>query len=90
MAQAVWPLTQRKFGETTRRDTWWLQPLPGVSCTPPLSSSTRRGRRSRGTITIRALPVAFLLAAAFGEAITRGSGPSRAGGPARCRFPRRC
>src|SRR4029453_9061468 len=27
MAQAVWPLTQRKFGETTRRDAWWLQPL---------------------------------------------------------------
>lgn len=27
MAQAVWPLTQRRFGETTRRDTWWLQPL---------------------------------------------------------------
>ena len=27
MAQAVWPLTQRRFGETTRRDAWWLQPL---------------------------------------------------------------
>jgi hypothetical protein len=27
MAQAVWPLTQRRFGETTRRDSWWLQPL---------------------------------------------------------------
>ena len=27
MAQAAWPLVQRKFGETTRRDTWWLQPL---------------------------------------------------------------
>ncbi len=27
MAQAVWPLTQRKFGETTRRDAWWLQPF---------------------------------------------------------------
>jgi hypothetical protein len=27
MAQAVWPLTQRKFGETTRRDRWWVQPL---------------------------------------------------------------
>jgi hypothetical protein len=27
MAQAVWPLTQRKFGETTRRDAWWIQPL---------------------------------------------------------------
>src|SRR6187549_2633124 len=27
MAQAVWPLTERKFGETTRRDAWWLQPL---------------------------------------------------------------
>ena len=27
MAQAVWPLTQRKFGKPTRRDTWWLQPL---------------------------------------------------------------
>ena len=27
MAQAVWPLTQRKFGETTRRDHWWVQPL---------------------------------------------------------------
>jgi len=27
MAQAVWPLTQRKFGETNRREAWWLQPL---------------------------------------------------------------
>ena len=27
MAQAAWPLVQRKFGETTRRDAWWLQPL---------------------------------------------------------------
>ena len=26
MPQAAWPLVQRKFGETTRRDTWWLQP----------------------------------------------------------------
>jgi hypothetical protein len=26
MAQVVWPLTQR-FGATTRRDAWWLQPL---------------------------------------------------------------
>ena len=27
MAQAVWPLAPRKFGETTRRDAWWVQPL---------------------------------------------------------------
>jgi hypothetical protein len=27
MAQAVWPLAERKFGETTRRDQWWVQPL---------------------------------------------------------------
>src|SRR4051812_7394388 len=27
MAQAAWPLVQRKFGETTRRDAWWVQPL---------------------------------------------------------------
>jgi hypothetical protein len=27
MAQAVWPLAQRKFGETSRRDAWWVQPL---------------------------------------------------------------
>ena len=27
MAQAAWPLVQRKFGETTRRDAWWIQPL---------------------------------------------------------------
>ncbi len=27
MAQAVWPLAPRKFGETTRRDAWWIQPL---------------------------------------------------------------
>src|SRR3954468_23210798 len=26
MAQASWPLVQRKFGETTRRDFWWIQP----------------------------------------------------------------
>jgi hypothetical protein len=27
MAQATWPLVQRKLGETTRRDAWWVQPL---------------------------------------------------------------
>jgi hypothetical protein len=27
MAQAAWPLVQRKFGETTRKDFWWTQPL---------------------------------------------------------------
>jgi len=27
MAQATWPLVQRKFGVTTRRDAWWVQPL---------------------------------------------------------------
>jgi hypothetical protein len=27
MAQAAWPLVQRKFGETTRRDAWWVQPM---------------------------------------------------------------
>ena len=27
MAQTVWPLVQRKFGETTRRDFWWVQPV---------------------------------------------------------------
>ena len=27
MAQAAWPLVERKFGQTSRRDTWWVQPL---------------------------------------------------------------
>ena len=27
MAQAVWPLAERKFGETSRRDAWWVQPV---------------------------------------------------------------
>jgi hypothetical protein len=27
MAHAAWPLEQRGFGQTTRRDAWWLQPL---------------------------------------------------------------
>jgi hypothetical protein len=27
MAQASWPLVEHKFGETTRRDFWWVQPL---------------------------------------------------------------
>ena len=27
MPQAVWPLVQRSFGETARRDAWWIQPL---------------------------------------------------------------
>jgi hypothetical protein len=27
MAQATWPLVQRKFGDTTRRDLWWIQPV---------------------------------------------------------------
>jgi hypothetical protein len=26
MAHASWPLVQRRFGETTRRDFWWIQP----------------------------------------------------------------
>jgi len=27
MAQAVWPLVERRFGHTRRRDAWWVQPL---------------------------------------------------------------
>jgi hypothetical protein len=27
MAQAAWPLVERRFGQTRRRDTWWVQPL---------------------------------------------------------------
>ncbi len=27
MAQAIVPLTRRRFGETLRRDAWWVQPL---------------------------------------------------------------
>ena len=27
MAQAAWTLEERRFGQTTRRDAWWLQPL---------------------------------------------------------------
>jgi len=27
MAQAAWPLVERRFGSTSRRDTWWVQPL---------------------------------------------------------------
>lgn len=27
MAQTAWPLVERRFGETTRRDFWWFQPL---------------------------------------------------------------
>src|SRR5215203_1213909 len=27
MAQAAWPLVERKFGQTSRRDTWWVQPV---------------------------------------------------------------
>ena len=27
MAQAAWPLVERRFGETRRRDAWWVQPL---------------------------------------------------------------
>jgi hypothetical protein len=27
MAQAAWPLVEHKFGETARRDFWWVQPL---------------------------------------------------------------
>src|SRR3954452_18635087 len=26
MAQASWSLVERKFGDTTRRDFWWIQP----------------------------------------------------------------
>src|SRR5918993_5227841 len=27
MAQAAWPLVERRFGRTSRRDAWWVQPL---------------------------------------------------------------
>jgi len=27
MTQTTWPLVERKFGETTRREFWWVQPL---------------------------------------------------------------
>ena len=27
MAQAAWPLVERRFGRTARKDRWWLQPL---------------------------------------------------------------
>jgi len=27
MAQAAWPLVERSFGRTKRRDAWWVQPL---------------------------------------------------------------
>ena len=27
MAHALVPLTRRRFGETMRRDAWWVQPL---------------------------------------------------------------
>ena len=27
MAQAAWPLVERRFGQTSRRDAWWVQPL---------------------------------------------------------------
>ena len=27
MAQTAWPLVERRFGETTRREFWWVQPL---------------------------------------------------------------
>jgi hypothetical protein len=27
MAQAAWPLVQRRFGQTHRRDAWWVQPF---------------------------------------------------------------
>jgi hypothetical protein len=27
MAQAAWPLIERRFGQTNRRDRWWVQPL---------------------------------------------------------------
>ena len=27
MAEVLVPLTRRRFGETMRRDAWWVQPL---------------------------------------------------------------
>ena len=27
MAQAAWPLVERRFAQTRRRDAWWVQPL---------------------------------------------------------------
>ena len=32
MAQAAWTLQERRFGQTTRRDAWWVQPLVTFVC----------------------------------------------------------
>src|SRR4026207_2036623 len=32
MPQAAWTLEERRFGQTTRRDAWWVQPLVAFLC----------------------------------------------------------
>ena len=51
MARVDVPLSRLRFGETQRRDAWWVTPLVVVHGLLARSSSTRRGRRSRARTT---------------------------------------
>ena len=71
MAQAVWPLTQRKFGETTRRDHWWVQPLAGVSRALDVHCLLHLGGVPGESLRVRPLPLPVLFAAALRRQRTR-------------------
>ena len=87
MAQAVWPLTQRKFGETTRRDAWWLQPLLVFLALSTFIVYATWAAFQGNHFEYGPYLSPFYSPLLFGDCLMPGSGRSRAGGRARCRSP---
>ena len=88
MTQPVVQLRRRGFGETMRRDAWWLQPLGGLRRPRRVSSSTRRGPRSR-TRTTSTGPTSRRSTRPRSSATRRTRGSPKPGGGSR-RSRRRC
>ena len=82
----VIPLRPRGFGETMRRDAWWVQPLVSSSSSAA-SSSTRPGPRFRARTTPSGRTSRrSTRRCSSATARTAGSAASRRGGRARCPF----
>ena len=84
-------LTVRRFGETGRRDAWWIQPLVvflGLVDLPRLrdvGGVPGRALHATGRISRRST-----LRKSSARRRTAGSDPGRRPGPPGCRFRRRC
>ena len=90
MAQAAWPVVERRFGQTRRRDAWWVQPFVtflGLSAFVVYATwAAFQGNHYEFGPYLSPSTLRSSLA----KGRTRGSGLSRAGGQARCRFLPRC